>query len=160
MYQHVTKDVRKWSWVNRPARWSHLCYRFLNYLVCRRVVIRPKDCCHPTLQPTHVLQVTCCSGGPTSFTLHRLNKHPLCTKTVKLYRYVVQEPRGRGNIASTHSRPWHKWPASRPSRALPPGKGPTYCTKSWVGPRAGMDTEAREKILCLCRDRTSVVWCL
>jgi hypothetical protein len=27
----------------------------------------------------------------------------------------------------------------------------THCTGGWVGPRAGLDTEARGKILCLCR---------
>jgi hypothetical protein len=44
-----------------------------------------------------------------------------------------------------------KWSASRLGRALPPGKGPpgTHCTGGWVGPRAGLDTEARRKTLCL-----------
>jgi hypothetical protein len=27
----------------------------------------------------------------------------------------------------------------------------THCTGGWVGPRAGMDTEVRGNILCLCR---------
>jgi hypothetical protein len=26
----------------------------------------------------------------------------------------------------------------------------THCTGGWLGPRAGLDTEARGKILCLC----------
>jgi hypothetical protein len=36
-----------------------------------------------------------------------------------------------------------------PAALLPPGKGPpgTHCTGGWVGPRAGLDTEARGKIL-------------
>jgi hypothetical protein len=38
-----------------------------------------------------------------------------------------------------------EWSASRPGRALPPGKG------GWVGPRAGLDTEDIGKILCPCR---------
>jgi hypothetical protein len=33
----------------------------------------------------------------------------------------------------------------------------THCTGGWVGPRAGLDTEARGKILCLRRDRSPVV---
>jgi hypothetical protein len=40
-----------------------------------------------------------------------------------------------------------EWSASRPGRALPPGKGPqdVHCTGGWVDPRAGLDTEARGK---------------
>jgi hypothetical protein len=36
-----------------------------------------------------------------------------------------------------------------PAALLPPGKGPpgTHCTGGWVGPRAGLDTEATGKIL-------------
>jgi hypothetical protein len=41
-----------------------------------------------------------------------------------------------------------EWWASRPGRALPPGKGPpgTHCTGGWVGPSAGLNTEVRGKI--------------
>jgi hypothetical protein len=37
--------------------------------------------------------------------------------------------------------------------ALCPGERTpvTHCTGGWVGLRAGLDTEARGKILCLCR---------
>jgi hypothetical protein len=38
---------------------------------------------------------------------------------------------------------WGEWPGSLPSR---PG---THCTGGWVGPRAGLDTEDRGKILSL-----------
>jgi hypothetical protein len=42
-----------------------------------------------------------------------------------------------------------KWSASRPGRALPPGKWPhrTHWTGGWVGPRAVMDAEVKGKIL-------------
>jgi hypothetical protein len=42
-----------------------------------------------------------------------------------------------------------EWSASRLDHALVPGKGPpgTHCTAGWVCPRAGLDTETREKIL-------------
>jgi hypothetical protein len=42
-----------------------------------------------------------------------------------------------------------EWLALRPSCSLPPGKGPpgTHWTGGWVVPRAGLDTEARGKIL-------------
>jgi hypothetical protein len=48
-----------------------------------------------------------------------------------------------------------EWSASRPGRALPPPppgeRTPgTQCTGGWVGPRAGLDTEARGKTLCPC----------
>jgi hypothetical protein len=47
-----------------------------------------------------------------------------------------------------------EWSASRPGRAFTPGERTpgTHCTGGWVGPRAGLDTEARGKILCLCRE--------
>jgi hypothetical protein len=42
-----------------------------------------------------------------------------------------------------------------PAALLPPGKGPPGkgppVPGGWVGPRAGLDTEARGKILCPCR---------
>jgi hypothetical protein len=43
-----------------------------------------------------------------------------------------------------------EWSASRSGRALPPGEG-TLWTGGWVGPKAGLDTEIRGKIYCLCR---------
>jgi hypothetical protein len=39
------------------------------------------------------------------------------------------------------------WPHFTPGERTPG----THCTGGWVGPRAGLDTEARGKILCLCR---------
>jgi hypothetical protein len=44
-----------------------------------------------------------------------------------------------------------------PAALNPQGRTPgTHCTGGWVGPRAGLDTEARGKILCPRRDRTPV----
>jgi hypothetical protein len=39
-----------------------------------------------------------------------------------------------------------EWSASRPGRAFTPGERTpgTHCTGGWVGPRAVLDTEARE----------------
>jgi hypothetical protein len=39
-----------------------------------------------------------------------------------------------------------EWSASRPDR----GNAGVHCTGGWVGLRAGLNTEARGKILCLC----------
>jgi hypothetical protein len=43
--------------------------------------------------------------------------------------------------------------------ALYPGERTpgTHCTGGWVGRRAGLDTEARGKMFCLCRGRTPVI---
>jgi hypothetical protein len=62
-----------------------------------------------------------------------------------------------------------EWSESRPGRAFTleertPG---THCTGGWVGPRAGLDTEVRGKILCPCRGsnpcrpaRSQTLYCL
>jgi hypothetical protein len=45
-----------------------------------------------------------------------------------------------------------KWSPSHPSRAVPTQRAPdTHSIGGWVGLRAGLGTEARGKILCLCR---------
>jgi hypothetical protein len=46
-----------------------------------------------------------------------------------------------------------EWSASCPGRALTPEERTlgTHWTEGWVGPRAGLDTEVRGKILCPCR---------
>jgi hypothetical protein len=47
-----------------------------------------------------------------------------------------------------------------PAALLPPGKGPgTNCTGGWVGPRAGLDTEAKrleEKSFAPAGNRTPI----
>jgi hypothetical protein len=50
---------------------------------------------------------------------------------------------------STSALDGSEWPASRPVRALAPGErtAGTHCTGGWVGPRTGLDIEARGKIL-------------
>jgi hypothetical protein len=54
---------------------------------------------------------------------------------------------------STSALDGGEWSASFPGRAFTPGERTpgTHCTGGWVGPRAGLDTEARGKILCPCR---------
>jgi hypothetical protein len=46
-----------------------------------------------------------------------------------------------------------EWSVSRPGCAFTPGERTpgTHCTGGWVGPRAGLDTEVKRKILCPCR---------
>jgi hypothetical protein len=49
-------------------------------------------------------------------------------------------------LFSTSALDGGEWSASHPGRALALEKGP-HCTGGWVGPRAGLDTEATGKIL-------------
>jgi hypothetical protein len=51
-------------------------------------------------------------------------------------------------VKAQHALIGGEWSASPPGRALPPGGPPgTHYTGGWVGSRAGLDTEARGKIL-------------
>jgi hypothetical protein len=64
----------------------------------------------------------------------------------------MQASRGRKDIASTHSSPWHQmgWLFSvMPQPCFTPS---THWIGGWVGLRAGLDTEARRKTLCSCRE--------
>jgi hypothetical protein len=75
----------------------------------------------------------------------------LKAKAVPLH--AIKALGGKGGIAPTNSRPRQldggEWSAPRPGRALAPGeKTPgTHCTGGWLGPRSGLDTEARGKFL-------------
>jgi hypothetical protein len=78
----------------------------------------------------------------------------LTSKAVPLH--AMEARGGRGGIAPTHSRPRHYmgWVVSvtpRP-RFYPRGTEPrTHWIGGWVGPRAGLGTEVRGNIFCLCR---------
>jgi hypothetical protein len=82
-------------------------------------------------------------------------------------KYIILYSKSKSSPSTRHGGAWGErryssysfttsaldggeWSASRLGRALPPGKGPpgTHCTGGWVGPRAGLDTEVRGKILC------------
>jgi hypothetical protein len=51
---------------------------------------------------------------------------------------------------STSALDGGEWSASRPGHAFTPGERTpsTHCAGGWVGPRAGLDSEARGKIFC------------
>jgi hypothetical protein len=73
---------------------------------------------------------------------------------------AIQALRGGGCIA-THSRPRHWMGVSGqlhvPAALFPLERTPgTHCTGGWVGVRAGLDTEATVKILCLCWGTNSI----
>jgi hypothetical protein len=59
---------------------------------------------------------------------------------------------GTGGIAPTHACPGHQMGVSgqrhAPAALYPRERNPgTHCTGGWVGPRTGLDTETRGKIL-------------
>jgi hypothetical protein len=79
-----------------------------------------------------------------------------CRSSKAVPLHAIEALRGRGGIAPTHSRPRHYMGVSgqhhAPAALYPRGKDAgTHCTGGWVGPRTGLDTEARGKILCPCR---------
>jgi hypothetical protein len=84
-------------------------------------------------------------------------QHLLTCKKVKQPRYTPWRRLGGEEYSSysftTSALDGGEWSASHPGRAFTPGeRNPgTRCTGGWVGPRAGLDTEVRGKILCLCR---------
>jgi hypothetical protein len=75
--------------------------------------------------------------------------HNILKKAVPLHATKALE--GRGDIAPTHSRPRQYIGVSGQRHRPPftPGERTpgTHCTEGWVGLRAGLDTEARRKIL-------------
>jgi hypothetical protein len=90
-------------------------------------------------------------------------------KKVKQSRYTPWRRLGGEEVYSSYSFTTSaldggEWSASRPGRAFTPG---THCTRGWVDPRAGLDTEDRGKILCPCRGsnparpaRSQTLYCL
>jgi hypothetical protein len=67
------------------------------------------------------------------------------SKAVPLY--AMKALVGRGGIVPTHSRPRHQMGV--PGRRFTPGERTpdTHCTRGWVDPRDGLNSEARRKIL-------------
>jgi hypothetical protein len=102
---------------------------------------------------------------PHSIILH--NGQQNCTNDVtelQQTNYLVKlncpaTPRRRhgGKVYSSYSLltsalDWGEWSASGPAATYPRERTPgTHLIEGWVDLRAGLDTEARWKILCLCR---------
>jgi hypothetical protein len=65
---------------------------------------------------------------------------------------------GRGGIAPTHSLDGDEWSASRPCRALPPGKGPLVPIVQEAGwaPEPVWTQRLEEKSFALAGDRTPI----
>jgi hypothetical protein len=86
----------------------------------------------------------------------------LLGKAVPLH--AIKTLRGRGGTAHTHildlGTRWGEWSASRPVRAIPPGKGTppgTHWIGGWVGPRANLDICYRKNNFASAGDETSIV---
>jgi hypothetical protein len=90
--------------------------------------------------------ITACSEN------HVRLRNALKAKTVP--QHATKERKYSSYSFSTSALDGVGWSASRPGRTLAPGKGPpgNHCTGGWVCSRAGLDTEATGKILCLCRE--------
>jgi hypothetical protein len=100
------------------------------------------------------------SRKPTECSPHLQNfssmsrHHEFC-KTVRQFHKKPVEAQGDRRYSSysltTSAVDGGVCSASRPGCALPPGKRPPHWIGGWVGPSAGLDSEVRVKILCLCR---------
>jgi hypothetical protein len=94
--------------------------------------------------------------GSHLHTRHRekLKSHIIFRTCVKQSRYMpwrrLEERRYSSYSFSTSALDGMSGQRHAPAALLPPGKGPpgTHYTGGWVGPRAGLDTEARGKIRC------------
>jgi hypothetical protein len=54
---------------------------------------------------------------------------------------------------------WGEWSTSRPGRPISQERNPsTHWIGGWVGLRAGLGTETREKAFGSARDRTPIAW--
>jgi hypothetical protein len=91
------------------------------------------------------------------YTLRLISINIHCTNGAVLSRSTLLQGQAKADSIRAMKAPgfWTsaldggEWSASRPGHALDPEKGPpgTHCTGGWVGPRAGLDTEARGKFL-------------
>jgi hypothetical protein len=77
--------------------------------------------------------------------------HRISLKKLKLSHCTPRRRLGESRYSSysfsTLALDGSEWSASRQCCALAPGKGPAVTIARWVCPRAGVDTEARRKIL-------------
>jgi hypothetical protein len=124
---------------------------------------RQRNCCSPTHRTTGcwvVGRATRCSllncDVNIMFNVHifQLYKQKSLIKLkLKLSHYTPRiswgERRYSSYSFSTSALDGGEWSASLPGRASAPGERTpsTHCTGGLVGPRAGLDTEARGKIL-------------
>jgi hypothetical protein len=95
----------------------------------------------------------------------------LYTRFTVSYHYVFPQSVLCCSVSYSEAHTASKEPAIlfSPGRAFTPGERTpgTQCTGGWVGPRAGLDTEARGKILCPHRGsnpgrpaRSQTLYCL
>jgi hypothetical protein len=106
------------------------------------------------------------SNSVIGYSLKRINYFQKILNLTEQFTFIC--PKGKGKAISLHAmealggeRRYSsysfstsvldrgEWSASRPGRAFTPGERTpgTHCTGGWVGPRAGLDTEVRGKIV-------------
>jgi hypothetical protein len=115
-----------------------------------------EPCEHGYATGLHKLWGICLDQGSQLFQLayHYMQLNTFqCRSKLKLSHYTLQrrlgERRYRSYSFSASALDGVEWPASCPGLTLAPGERTpgTHCTGRWVGPRTGLDTEARTKIL-------------
>jgi hypothetical protein len=79
--------------------------------------------------------------------LQNMNSFSFPLAMVKKKAVTLRHTSAKGRRVYLHSRRG-EYSATRPGRALPPVR---IGIGGWVGLRAGLDTEARGKIICLCQ---------
>jgi hypothetical protein len=111
---------------------------------------RPRfECCTPKMKPYGYSSMALTFG--TLREMFWVSLFGLCPAT--RHGGAWGERRYSSYSFTTTALDWGERSASRIGRAFIPGKRTpgTHWTGGWMGPRAGLDTEDREKILCPCR---------
>jgi hypothetical protein len=101
-----------------------------------------------------------CTHLGSSQSSHWVNKitRLLKSKTVLISPCRRQGERKYSSYSLNLDTGWNELSASRSGHTLSAGKNPSsHFIGGWVGLRAGLDTEAGEKNIFLCRDRNPVV---
>jgi hypothetical protein len=119
-------------------QWHNMYTKFNHSLSCGSQV---KSCGRTDKQTSTLCAFPSCKERATTYKPKAVPLHAMMA--------LGGERRYTSYSFSTSALDGGEWSASRLGCALVPGKGPpgSHCTGGWAGPRAGLDTEVRGKIL-------------